>query len=533
MSLSLLLPAMVFMGLLLWAQYQSSRARFEEQLLEQARTLSLATDAELDRMRGVVDSLSVSRTLQTGAFAAFEAEARRVASGPDGWIVLMDDREQQVVNTLVRPGAPLPRGGFPAEAWGDLRQGRTRISNLTTGLLAKRPVIAVDRPVVVGDRLYVLSYLQPASEFQPLVGPEVVRGKRLAAIIDGRSRIVARSLAPERTVGREATRDFQTALTRSNRGILRSRNLEGVPTLVAYTRSPSSGWAFSIGVPRRDLQVAALRSVLVALAAFAALIAIGLFSARLFARPLSQDLSELAEAARTLGLPDARPTGRARIAETAQVRAMMTATAEELERRRNEEAASAARQQTLIHELNHRVKNTLATVQSLAMQSFRRDGAEGVGAFNERLLALSRAHNLLTETAWASTDLAEVARAVLEPYDGRARWSGPAVDVDAQASVSLTMVLHELATNAAKYGALAGDGWVELAWRLDGGELDIAWIEQGGPPAAEPEREGFGSRLIRATIERELKGSVETRFAPGGLSCVLRVPLSARIAARP
>lgn len=192
------------------------------------------------------------------------------------------------------------------------------------------------------------------------------------------------------------------------------------------------------------------------------------------------------------------------------------------------------RQKTLLDELNHRVKNTLATVQSLATQTFVSADLprEVQDAFGGRLLALSRAHNLLTNSGWRMADLKTVIREILEPYrDGsvnRIRLAGAAVRLRPQAALLFAMIFHELATNAAKYGALSSrSGAVDVSWRLsDDGRLHLDWLESGGPAVGQPARRGFGSRLVERGIASELQGGAEIDYRRQGLRCAINVPVA-------
>jgi PAS domain S-box-containing protein len=198
------------------------------------------------------------------------------------------------------------------------------------------------------------------------------------------------------------------------------------------------------------------------------------------------------------------------------------------------EAKSAEeRQRLLINELNHRVKNSLATVQAIAFQTLRGDIglAEGRARFEGRLMALSRAHNLLTEQNWGGAALERVVRDATEPLDGdqgRFDLDGAPLWLTPRASLALALAVHELATNAAKYGALsAEEGRVSIAWRKEGEQLIIAWKEQGGPPVKRPARRGFGSRLIEQGLGPDLGGTAELAFEPDGLKCTIAASLDA------
>jgi two-component sensor histidine kinase len=205
--------------------------------------------------------------------------------------------------------------------------------------------------------------------------------------------------------------------------------------------------------------------------------------------------------------------------------------AREIEQRRRSEA----RQQLLLNELNHRVKNTLATVQSIAYQTQRsaRSPADFRSAFEARLMALSQTHNLLTTQGWQGAGLAEVLQAEFEPYETSAgRFiveNGPAVRLSPKAAVAIGMATHELVTNAAKYGALSNPrGSVAVGWALSGGPepmLTLNWTERDGPPVVEPERRGFGRRLLEDGLGNELSGAVALNYDAAGLHCEMRLPL--------
>jgi two-component sensor histidine kinase len=196
------------------------------------------------------------------------------------------------------------------------------------------------------------------------------------------------------------------------------------------------------------------------------------------------------------------------------------------------------RQRLLINELNHRVKNTLATVQSIAVQSFREMGAvsgPSFTAFQERLFALARAHDLLTRDDWEGAELREVIGEVIEPYcresSGRCETDGPLVRLTPSMALALSMAIHELATNAAKYGALAvPTGRVTITWTVLPGEprcLAVRWQERGGPPVMPPTRRGFGTRLIERSLAQELSGEVNLAYSSIGVVCTIKAPLGA------
>jgi len=191
-------------------------------------------------------------------------------------------------------------------------------------------------------------------------------------------------------------------------------------------------------------------------------------------------------------------------------------------------------QRLMINELNHRVKNTLATVQSVAGQTLRNADSmdEARENLTRRLLALARGHDILTRESWDGAELANIVQAVVAAHGEAERFvlDGPTVRLPPKATLALSMALHELMTNAAKYGALSNEaGRVVLTWRRTKGEagerLCLTWEEIDGPVVSTPSRQGFGSRLITGGLARELGGSVTLDYPPGGVVCQIDAEL--------
>jgi PAS domain S-box-containing protein len=197
-----------------------------------------------------------------------------------------------------------------------------------------------------------------------------------------------------------------------------------------------------------------------------------------------------------------------------------------------EREEAAAQRELLLAEMSHRVKNTLAVVQAIARQTFKagRDGGAG-RAFEGRLAALAATHDLLTRDDRDSAPLTRLAADALRADDkrgARVALSGPEVLLSPKHAVALTLALHELFTNALKYGALSNDGGrVTLAWSVDGPILRLAWTESGGPPVKAPARRGFGSVLIERALAHDCDATVRLEYPPEGLTCRIEIPLPA------
>lgn len=191
----------------------------------------------------------------------------------------------------------------------------------------------------------------------------------------------------------------------------------------------------------------------------------------------------------------------------------------------------------MVNELNHRVKNSLATVQAIAAQTLRRgEVAEQVReALAARLVALAEAHDVLTDEKWAGADLLELAAQAAAPYVSLRGISpihidGPSVFLPPKTAIAMALAFHELATNAAKYGALSVPGGkVLLSWTVaaaqGGRTLRLGWLERGGPPVRPPQRSGFGTRLIQRGLASELQGAVSLDYQPAGLVCSMEALL--------
>ena len=207
---------------------------------------------------------------------------------------------------------------------------------------------------------------------------------------------------------------------------------------------------------------------------------------------------------------------------------------------RDETPAKLAEDQRvlLLNELNHRIKNTLATVQSITEQTLRAAHVDPNirKDLTSRLMAVSDAHNVLVDESWAGADLGTIVRQALAPHDHKTNTrfeiDGPLVWLSPQQAVAMALALHELATNALKYGALSNQtGQVEVSWNLAHNQLgarhiSLLWRESGGPPVMPPDHTGFGTRLIARTFGQESGGQARIDYLPHGVQCVMQLQLS-------
>lgn len=347
-------------------------------------------------------------------------------------------------------------------------------------------------------------------------------------------------------VGKPVPPDRQRIVMSRGEGVRVDFGIDGRERILANAKpggAASSAWV-TVGRDREvafaDVDAATRRGVVLIVLGAVLALAAALLAGRVFIRrPFDRLLRTASKwqagdlAART-GLDGADEFGRLGSKLDAMAGSLQRNEADLRDEIRNGRAMQE-RQVTMLHELNHRVKNTLATVQALARQSTR--GGEAPGERLEaRILALSKTHDLLTRDDWSGAPLRAVLENELGPYrygDATFVVDGPDVDLPPRHVLSLGMTLHELATNAAKHGALSVPGGeVRITWSViaDAGNsrrLLLEWRETGGPPTVPPTRRGFGTRLIAVSVERELDGEIDLDFAETGLRVALDVPLTA------
>jgi two-component sensor histidine kinase len=529
LTVSLLVPAVLSMGFLLAGADRHGRAQTYQQMLTTARALSGTVDQQTAVGIAVVETLASDQALQAGDLKEFDLRARRVMKQRTGWVVVTDVAGQQLINTLRPFGAPLPSVQRPKQLTQALMVGDSRVSDLRVGRVARKPVITVGARVDIKGQPHLLAYVVEAASFTSVFRQQRVPDGWIATLLDNNYKVIARSADNSVWTGQTLSAKAMEDLRGSREGISKSVSLDGVPTVVAYTRSAQTGWTLMVALPRAELDGVVIRSVAVATGVFGLLLVLGIGMALFVSRGINRQVSGLVAAARAIGEgePVGEPAGRS-LEEVAAIHDALAVASRELKTRED-------RQKVMINELNHRVKNTLATVQALARQTFGKLEGAPVEMFTERLIALSAAHDLLTRSGWSKADLDELMRVCTRAHGERIAYSGPPVSLDPHTAVALSMVFHELATNSAKYGALsAAAGRVSIDWRIDPETrvLTLVWVETGGPAVTAPSKPGFGTRLIDNSIRRELKGSPSFDFRLEGLVFEATLPLPSPDAVR-
>jgi two-component sensor histidine kinase len=472
------LPLIIFAAVIVFENYEQDRQDATQRVLETVRSIRLVLDAEVQRMTGGLQVLALTNALRNGDFETF----RPIVSGfldqygADGVVLVADRAGRPLFSSVTTDTASLPLRNNRDIVEKVFATRSPHYSNLFIGAVKKQLIVTVEVPVVRdGQVIYDISFSPPIGIFQAIIEKQRPNADWTISIFDADRVNFARVPNPQETAGQRAAPSLYAEMARKSEATLPTISLEGVPLITSFARSSLTGWTVGAGVAESSL--------------------VG---------PLWRDLAITSLIGSILLL-----TGLAFAVRMATTIA------------RGEMLHSL-----LIDELNHRVKNTLAILQAIAAQTFRSASKAEREKFEGRLGALAEAHNLLSREKWRGSELQDVVGRVLQPYllnnPERMRMSGPHVPLSPRLAVVLSMIVHEIATNAAKYGALSNDaGTIALDWEIieEGGKskLRLIWREAGGPPVTAPVQRGFGSRLIERSARDQLGGEATVDFLPRGV----------------
>lgn len=535
MAIAVVVPLLSFSGFNFHRQLMIERERLSEQAIELSHHVALIVDAELTSLVAALQGLASSSALLNGDFSRFHQEAARLVSGRDQIVVLREFGPVQLMNTQTEFGVTLPSPPeISAADQNELRGGKPVISPVYASPVSGEPRVAVAIAVTAQNTTHVLAMTVPTTRFQRVIPP--VPSGWIVGIGDPRSgKFITRSLHHDDVSGKLADPHYFAKATGTS-GSFSGTTLEGRSVVAAYHYGEISGWLVAANVPRSIIEAPLWRS-------FYAIAALGLAAFILssvlawsFGRTVTSAATQLSKRAIALGAGESVGPSTLRVSEFQQISEVLEAAAVKIKEREQQRDKVESQRQQLIAELDHRVKNTLAVVQSLLVQTLRHSNSltEARSAFSNRLQALSAAHDILTRENWGGADLHDLIRRVTAPYGTPEQFkvTGPRIRLPPAMSVSVAMLFNELATNAVKYGALSVEGgMVELSWTVDPAPsgLIVEWREQGGPTLEPPAREGFGSKLIREV----LAGATTVRYLPSGLHCRVSIAMDASKAPPP
>ena len=429
---------------------------------------------------------------------------------------------QQIVNTRVPIDDPLPkRTEFDTEHRA-IETGLPQVSGLQKAMLDDQPIVTIAVPVRVrGEIRYALN-IGLSTHYLSGLMDEYVSAGLVGSIIDSRGLLLARRplLDGDQLVGKPTIPEVMAHVGEPSAWWIKAVSRTSVPTYTSLLRSPQSGWSVNLAVPREVIDGPLHRTMQWIVVLTILTFALGLALARWLGDRFVAEFSDFERYVATLQTGVGEPV-LGNIAEVNRMKKVLHSVGRNL-------AAALKQQKILLDEINHRVKNTLGTVQSIARLSrtSAHDLDQYVDGFEQRLLALSEAYNLLTENNWAGAHLKAIVKRTLAPFAGsdRLQISGPDILLRPKLALALAATLQELATNAAKYGAFTlASGKLQISWTVDAaGLVRLNWTESCGPPVRPPTRKGFGTQMIGSIFRSEPGWSVQQDFDPAGLRCTLQ-----------
>ena len=525
-ALTVALPFLLLTAGIVWRLAANERATQREAILYSTRTLVSAVDALLSKQIAVGLILAASRALMADDFAEFRREAERARPGlSSGWIVLADEHGQQLMN-LARPAdhaLPLRNPVSTELQKRALQTGQVQISNVLIGRFVQQPVITIEVPVVrPGKPPLGLAMIMDSSAFKMLIDERHLPEGWLAGLIDRDGNFIARSREHERMVGKPASLGFRTAALKAKEGWFEFNSLEGEPLANNHATSELSGWVMALAADKASFEAPIRRTLLTAGLAGAVATLLAMLLAVWAARRIAAPIEQIEHGTHALLRREPIEFAKTGVAEVDRALDAFVATAGTLEQHEKDRDEREAHVRLIMRELSHRSKNLLAIVLAIARQTARTTSnfEEFEQRFNARIQALADAHDLLVEQQWAGAALEDLVRAQLSAFGTeRVSASGERVILRAEAVQNAALALHELATNAVKYGALSvpdGRVWIQWTPHGDDGGIRLSWRESGGPPVTEPERKGFG-RFVLERVTVNALGSGGIQFSPSGV----------------
>jgi PAS domain S-box-containing protein len=658
-QLQVMLGCAIIAPLLLFGVYTGIRItdsqlrEVRNELMSEARVLSAGVDREIIGEIERLQALAASPSLRQGDFAEFQRQAEAsLALLQIGNIVLIDRNMQQLVNTFVPFGKPLPKAVVPKPIERALATGKPQVTGLFMAPVVDQFMFAIIVPVEIdGESRYVLGRSQDQHALARLVAANELPPGWLAVVADPAHLIIARSEQEDAFIGKELP---PAQWHRPGPGgVFEFTDSEGRPSLEASATSELTGWETAVWAPKALLE-APVRALwwtigLTALTAFALVVALASWLGRTIARsvrhaaraattlgkggPLPSDETPVAEvetlmaelrgaAARRQAAEDWLrkskdrlqialnvaqlgsyqydprhrvfsgdtrsqeifdfPKNQATIEEIMKlvhpddvemVQANLKAAFDPVDPRRSatefrlrhrdgevrwvetlglayfegagderravsfigtladitERKEREEKEQLLMREINHRAKNMLSVVDAIAHQTATKNPEDFVERFSERIQALSANQDLLVRNQWNGVGIEDLVHAQLALFadlvGSRIAVDGPKLRLKAAAAQAIGLALHELATNAGKYGALSTDtGRVDVRWGTDGDTFTMSWTERDGPPVSAPKRRGFGTIVMEAMTARSVDGAVDLDYMPSGVTWRLTCP---------
>ncbi|MCT7665947.1 sensor histidine kinase [Shinella kummerowiae] len=523
--LVIVIPSFLFSIVVLKRTTEAQERIFESLLRTSTSAVNRAVEREISGMFSTLNFLSTSDGLQKGDYAALYGQARKALEGTDTYFLIIDQTMRQLLNTRVPYGTPLNVTSEPVSARLALSRGERMVSDIFFGKTAQQWVFNVYQPMQLANgRRILLTLTKNAEALRRAVNPDILSPGWNAAVLDSQGTVIVSTDEKQK-----AGETFFLRVVPSLRLGVSPMRQGGVDYQVVTEFSSLAGWRMIAWAKSSDVQAPAVSSLLwltiggVVFALLAAASAVGI------ARVLSRDVRLLASDARRLGHGERIATRPYAITELETVSRALSEAADARVKSENEV-------RFLMREVAHRSKNQLTVIQAMLNQSAA--GAENASdfaeAFRKRVAGLARSTDLMIANATQGVNLAELAKNQLKPFTpddtARVRIAGPVVLLDPQASQTLGMALHELSTNATKYGALANEtGIVSLSWVTSGEDLNLVWRESRAMidrQAIAASRKGFGSVVLERMLGMALDAKLDFIVHDDGIEWRVTIPLA-------
>ena len=516
---ALVAPATGFLAYIVYTQNREQQRAVAARGAQIAGEIADRVESEFTTLRTILSVFATSGWLEDDELERLHRRARAALAGTDRHLIVLDPDFQQVLNTRVPFGTPLGITSDVPTAAEVLRTGEPAISNVFQGRVAGTAVFNVLRPVALPDgSRRVLILTRDAGSLVELFGSALRDSVWSIAVFDGAGRVVSAVVDP-----REPDATIPAACREGGAGSPAAENGDQVRH-VLREKIQGTVWSACAWVAAERLEGRLERSRYTLLTGIVAWLGAALVAAVLLSASISRAIANTARVGEALKAGHEVPIPPSFVSEIDEVRRYLAGAAAESIRKDQ-------RLELLLRETAHRAKNQLTLAVSLIGLSAR--NADSVEELKEnltgRLLALGRSIDAVRDGELDAAPVAELIRAQLEPFvddaGDRLAMRGGLVPIPEKTAQSLSLVLHELATNAAKYGAWSQPaGKVVIVWRAADGTLTLDWSETGAP-APEPERQGFGTKLVDTLVEAGLGGTIDRRFGPSGFGCRITVPL--------
>ncbi|WP_173931865.1 sensor histidine kinase [Chelativorans sp. Marseille-P2723] len=535
-----MLPAVAVVIFYIASLHQQKEREVHTLALQQAQMVSLEMERIISGAEGLLLSLKLSSTIQEFEsqdceryLAAVQAELARflgfAVADSEGTVRCASTTVMEPLQIRDRPyfQEAVETGGFVVGEFSRSKFGE--LSSLPLALAMKDGA-----GNVIG---VIMTEINPDWLRGRLEERNLTEGSSIT-VTDRSGVIIAREPFPERFVGTSVPEHFLKLVGAFRPGSLLLDDQDGTRSVLGYYPPAFAGTGLFISVALstesafREINASTYKSIAIAVIGAAAVFVIAwMVGEQLFRRPIRKLLDTISAWRR------GNDTARTGIVDDGSEIASLAAaideymdklSADRVARRRAEEHRNL-----LVRELDHRVKNILATVQAIATQSFRNERSQAFEVFTGRLAAMASTHDMLMKDNWATAEICKIIETAIKPFneEGRPRFSlsGPPMMIRARAALALSLAVHELCTNAVKYGALRTDaGHVAVKWMVEPGKdgFIFTWTERGGLPVSPPERPGFGTRMIERALAAELSASTDLSFPAEGFTCRVKCALS-------